>query len=57
MCDNRHVTYGDGKREKMLGEGSINISILLPLLANLFVNELKANFISISQIYDNDHVI
>ena len=46
------VTFGDGKKGRILGKGSIEVQGL-PLLKDVFyVEGLKANLISISQICD-----
>ncbi|XP_031283169.1 uncharacterized protein LOC116141838 [Pistacia vera] len=49
-----HVTYGDGKRGKILGKGSLAIPVLNDVF---YVEGLKANLISITQICDKGCVV
>ena len=49
-----YVTFGDGSHAQVLGKGTIEIS-RLPLLKDvLYIKGLKANLLSITQIYDED---
>ena len=51
-CPSRHVTFGDGVKGKILGVGTLNVDGLPPLDKVLYVQDLKANLISVSQLYD-----
>ena len=51
------VTFGDGSHSQVLGKGMIKI-LGLPLLTNvLYIKGLKATFLSITQIFDEDFLI
>ncbi|KAM2537704.1 hypothetical protein TB2_023225 [Malus domestica] len=53
-CKNGAVTFGDGKRARIVGKGEIK-TLGIPCLKNvMLVDGLKANLISISQICDDD---
>ncbi|XP_010548881.1 PREDICTED: uncharacterized protein LOC104820212 [Tarenaya hassleriana] len=47
------VTFGDGKKGKMVGKGCLDIEGMLNLANVNVVHGLKANLISISQLCDN----
>ena len=49
------VTFRDGNLAKVRGKGSIAIPGCPKLDKVLYVEELKINLLSISQIYDKDH--
>ena len=51
-CPSRHVTFGDGVKGKILGVGTLNVDGLPPLGKVLYVQDLKANLISVSQLCD-----
>ena len=49
-----HVTFGDGAKGRVLGRGTLNVDGLPKLKNVLFVEGLKANLISISQLCDQE---
>ncbi|XP_058180238.1 uncharacterized protein LOC131298786 [Rhododendron vialii] len=49
------VTFGDGKKGKVVGRGTISTPGLPTLHDVLFVDGLKANLLSIGQFCDNEH--
>jgi hypothetical protein len=51
------ITYGDGSQSKVIGKGIIDIPGLETSQEALYVEGLKANFLSISQFCDNDLVV
>jgi hypothetical protein len=51
------ITYGDRNQSKVIGKGLINISGLRVSQEALYVEGLKANLFSISQVCDNDLVV
>ena len=52
-----YVTFGDGSHVQVLGKGTVKI-LGLPILKNvLYIKELKANILSITQICDEDFLI
>lgn len=48
------VTFGDGVKGKIVGIGTLNVVGLPKLKRALLVNGLRANLISISQLYDQN---
>ena len=48
------MTFGDGSRRKVLGRGLLCVPGMPKLDGVLLVEGLKANLISISQLYDQD---
>ena len=49
-----YVTFGDGSHDQVLGKGTVEI-LGLPLLNDvLYIKGLKANLLSITQIFDED---
>ena len=48
---NRQVTFGDGVQGRVLGKGTFNMEGFPRLEGVLHVDGLKANLISISQIF------
>ncbi|XP_022870860.1 uncharacterized protein LOC111390104 [Olea europaea var. sylvestris] len=56
-CNDGVVTFGDGAMAPILGKGSITI-YGLPTISNvLYVEGLKSNLLSISQICDDDYEV
>ena len=52
-----YVTFGDGSHAQVLGKGTIEISGL-PLLKDvLYIKGLKANLLSMTQIFDEDFLV
>ena len=52
-----YVTFGDGSHAQVLGKGTVEIPGL-PLLKDvLYIKGLKANLLSITQIYDEDFLV
>ena len=52
-----YVTFSDGSHVQVLGKGTVKI-LGLPILKNvLYIKELKANILSITQICDEDFLI
>ena len=52
-----YVTFGDGSHAQVLGKGTVEIPGL-PLLKDiLYIKGLKVNFLSITQIYDEDFLV
>jgi len=51
------ITYGDGSQSKVIGKGLMEISRFPGSQEALYVEGLKANLLSISQICDNDHLV
>ena len=52
-----YVTFGDGSHAQVLGKGIVEI-LGLPLLKDvLYIKGLKANLLSITQIYDEDFLV
>lgn len=52
-----YVTFGDGSKSKVVGKGSIQAPGIGTLENVLFVEGLKANLISISQMCDSRHEV
>ncbi|CAM8951089.1 unnamed protein product [Rhodiola kirilowii] len=50
--DGHHVTFGDGKRARVLAKGTLNVPGMPHLDDVYWVDGLKANLISISQLCD-----
>ena len=51
------VTFGDGSHSQVLGKGPMDI-LGLPLLIDvLYIKGLKVNFLSITQICDEDFLV
>ena len=53
-CSEGHVTFGDGERSRVVGNGTLNVDGLPSLNNVLHVEGLKANVISISQLCDQN---
>ena len=54
-CASGHVTFGDGPKGRIIEKGNI-AKINLPYLNDVrYVEELKANLISVSQLCDQGH--
>ncbi|XP_062104023.1 uncharacterized protein LOC133815170 [Humulus lupulus] len=51
------VTFGDGNKGQIFGKGDLVLNGVAPLTEVLYVKGLKANLISISQLYDNDFTV
>ena len=52
-----YVTFGDDSHSKVLGKGTIDI-LGLPLLTDvLYIKGLKANSLSITQIFNEDFLV
>lgn len=51
------MTFGYGENGKIVGKIILNVKGLPQLVNVLLVNGLKANLISISQLYDIDHYV
>ena len=52
-----YVTFGDGSHAQVLGKWIVEIPGL-PLLKDvLYIKGLKVNFLSITQIYDEDFLV
>jgi hypothetical protein len=51
------ITYRDGSQSKVIGKGIIDIPGLGTSQEALYVEELKANLLSINQFCDNDRVV
>ena len=52
-----YVTFGDGSHAQVFGKGTVEIPGL-PLLKDiLYIKGLKVNFLSITQIYDEDFLV
>ena len=51
------MTFGDGSHSQVLGKGTIDIPGLSLLTDVLHIKELKANLLSITQIYDEDFLV
>ena len=52
-----YVTFGDDSHSKVLGKGTIDI-LGLPLLTDvLYIKGLKANLLSITQIFNEDFLV
>ena len=52
-----YVTFGEGSHSQVLGKGMIDIPGL-PLLTDvLYIKGLKANLLSIAQIFDEDFLV
>jgi hypothetical protein len=52
-----NITYGDGSKSKVMGQGTMEILGVPTPQEVLYVEGLKANLLSISQFYDNDLVV
>jgi len=50
-----HVTYGDNNKEKVLGKGTIGNESSLLIHDVLYVEGLKHNLLSISQLCDRGY--
>ncbi|CAM8907435.1 unnamed protein product [Rhodiola kirilowii] len=50
--DRHHVTFGDGKRARVLAKGTLNVAGMPKLDDVYWVDGLKANLLSISQLCD-----
>ena len=55
--DDGYVTFGDGSHSQVLGKGTIDIPGLSLLTNVLYIKELKANLLSITQICDEDFLV
>ncbi|XP_075636751.1 uncharacterized protein LOC142608987 [Castanea sativa] len=55
--ENGYVTFGDRSHSQVLGKGTIDISGLLLFTDVLYIKGLKANLLSITQIYDKDFLV
>jgi hypothetical protein len=55
--DGGYVTFGDGSKSKVVGKGSVQAPGICTLENVLFVDGLKANLISISQMCDSHHEV
>jgi hypothetical protein len=51
------ITYGDGSQSKVIEKGLMEILGFQSSQEALYVEGLKANLLSISQICDNDHLV
>ena len=51
------VTFGDGNIAKVVGKGTLNVPNMPVIEDVLYVDGLKHNLLSISQICDKDHVV
>ena len=56
-CVTGHVTFGDGAKEKIIAKGNIDKDDLPCLNDVRYVDGLKANLISISQICDQGYKV
>ncbi|XP_022861288.1 uncharacterized protein LOC111381706 [Olea europaea var. sylvestris] len=56
-CNGSVVTFGDGATAPIQGKGSITIAGLPPIFNVLYVEGLKSNLLSISQICDADYEV
>jgi hypothetical protein len=52
-----NITYGDGSKSKVMGQGTVEIPSVPTPQEVLYVEGLKANLLSISQFCDNDLVV
>jgi hypothetical protein len=52
-----NITYGDGSKSKVMGQGTVDIPGVPTPQEVLYVEGLKANLLSISQFCDNDLVV
>jgi hypothetical protein len=52
-----NITYGDGSKSKVMGQGTVEIPGVPTSQEVLYVEGLKANLLSISQFCDNDLVV
>jgi hypothetical protein len=52
--DKEYVTFGDDKRDKVLGTGVIKINDCFTLNDVALVNRLRYNLLSVSQLCDTD---
>ncbi|CAM8904112.1 unnamed protein product [Rhodiola kirilowii] len=52
QIDGHHVTFGDGKRARVLAKGTLNVAGMPHLDDVYWVDGLKANLLSISQLCD-----
>jgi hypothetical protein len=57
MSRGGRITHGDGSQSKVIGKGLIDIPELGASQEALYVEGLKANLLSISQLCDNDLVV
>jgi len=57
MARGGRITFGDGSQAKVIGNGQINIPGLEVSQKALYVEGLKANLLSISQLCDDDLVV
>ena len=54
-CGN--VTFGDGSKSQIKGKGTISLLGLLDIANVLYVEDLRVNLLSISQICDQDFMV
>ncbi|XP_059451097.1 uncharacterized protein LOC132181884 [Corylus avellana] len=54
---NGNITYGDGSKSKVIGQGIVEVPGVASPQDVLYVEGLKANLLSISQFCDNDLVV
>jgi hypothetical protein len=52
-----NITYGDGSKSKVMGQGTVDIPGVPTPQEVLYVEGLKVNLLSISQLCDNDLVV
>jgi len=52
-----HVTYGDNNKERILGRGSIGDKDILIIHDVLYIEGLKHNLLSISQLCDKGYQV
>ena len=52
-----NVTFGDGRKSQIKGNGIISLPILLDIANVLYVDGLRVNLLSISQICDQDFMV
>ena len=52
-----NVTFGDGRKSQIKGKGTISLPGLLDIANVLYVEGLRVNLLSISQICDQDFMV
>ena len=52
-----NVTFGDGSKSQIKGKGTISLPRLLNISNVLYVEGLRVNLLSISQIYNQDFMV
>ena len=52
-----NVTFGDGRKSQIKGRGTISLPRLLDIANVLYVEGLRVNLLSISQICDQDFMV